>query len=211
MLALYGKAIGRMKALPRHDPRNWYFQSNIHGYPEGRPVNGRRSAEMQQIINSLPQEERTRWIFSPDRGRTAEEKAQVARNRALGAWTTGPTWRLAFLLAFPSPLQSRHGRQPREPFPVVAPHVPAFLRAGRGQRARSVRSPVRPALLGLSAPQSSSVLDQLALPHGIRQRNTGRMAPKTTCTLRRATTTSSLAGYHRTRWTRASSYGWTTC
>ena len=38
MLALYGKAIGRMKQLPRHDPRNWYFQANIHGYPEGRPV-----------------------------------------------------------------------------------------------------------------------------------------------------------------------------
>jgi tyrosinase len=89
MLALYGKAIGRMKELPRHDPRNWYFQANIHGYPEGRPVNGRRSAEMQQIINSLPQEERTRWIFSPDRGQTAEEKAQVARNRALALGPPG--------------------------------------------------------------------------------------------------------------------------
>ena len=50
MLALYGKAIGRMKQLPRHDPRNWYFQANIHGYPEGRPVNGRRRFESLGVL-----------------------------------------------------------------------------------------------------------------------------------------------------------------
>lgn len=89
MLALYAKAIGRMKALPRHDPRNWYFQANIHGYPEGRPVDGARTREMQAIVNRLPQEDRTRWIFSPDRGRTPAEKAQVARNRTLALGPPG--------------------------------------------------------------------------------------------------------------------------
>ncbi len=89
MLALFAKAIGRMKDLPRHDPRSWYFQANIHGYPEGRPRNGRRSPEMQQIINNLPQEDRVRWIFSPDRGGSSEERAQIARNRTLALGPPG--------------------------------------------------------------------------------------------------------------------------
>jgi tyrosinase len=89
MLALYAKAVGRMQALPRHDPRNWYFQSNIHGYPEGRPMRGTRSREMQEIVDNLPPEDRTRWIFSPDRGRTAEERAEIARNRALALGPPG--------------------------------------------------------------------------------------------------------------------------
>ena len=107
MLALYGKAIGRMKDLPRHDPRNWYFQANIHGYPEGRPVSGTRSPVMQRILDSLPAEERTRWIFSPDRGRTSQERTQITRNRALalgppgqhGVWHSCSHFHLHFMSA----------------------------------------------------------------------------------------------------------------
>ncbi len=73
MLVIYRDGVRRMKALPRHDPRSWIFQANIHAHPDNEPVN---------------------TIFAASQGKTAAAKAIIARNKtlALGAGAQKPIW-----------------------------------------------------------------------------------------------------------------------
>jgi tyrosinase len=77
MLVIYRDGVKRMKALPKHDPRSWNFQANIHAHPENEPLTA---------------------IFAPSQGKTAAAKAIIARNKRIalgnssqkGVWNTCP-------------------------------------------------------------------------------------------------------------------------